>query len=69
MAKRRPPMISFLELSPNNRRGKVAMMLGWKPHELSVAQRTIVDRIINHAAEVAEQTMQQHVDALLALTS
>lgn len=68
MGKRLPPKISFLELAPNNRRAKIAMMLGWNPHDLAPPQRTVVDRIILHAAEVAEQTMQQHVDALLALT-
>ena len=67
MAKRRPKNISFLQLAPNNRRSKVARMLGWDSFNLSEQQRAVVDRIIQHAADVAEQTMQQHVDALIAL--
>lgn len=67
MAKRRAPNMSFLQLSPNNRRAKVARLLGWKPNALLPAQRECVDRIICHAAQVADETMRQHVNTLRAL--
>lgn len=67
MPKVRERNISFLQLSRNNRRAHVAQLLGLPPCALSADQIEIIDRVITHAANEAERTMQDDVRGLLTL--
>lgn len=64
---RKPANITFLELAPNNRVSHVAMRLGWIPDKMTVEQTRVAERIVQHAANVANETMRQDVETLLAL--
>lgn len=68
MGKRRPPNITFLELAPGNRISHVALALGWVPDRMTAAQKEVCARIVQHAANVANETMRQDVETLLAIS-